>query len=100
MSGILLIAALSVVVEGLVQYSKNIYNWFAKGQAKTAVTQLVAIVVAVLLCFSANADLFRALGIVFEWPTVGVLLTGIFASRGANYVSDFISKLQNAGKSE
>lgn len=100
MSGIFLIVALAIIVEGLIQYSKNIYNWFAKGEAKTAITQLMAIVVAVILCFATNADLFSALGIVFEWPALGVLLTGIFASRGANYVSDFISKLQNVGKSE
>ncbi len=102
MSGILLIIALAIIVEGLIQYSKNIFKWLSKGEAKTAITQLMAIVVAVILCFSTGADLFSALGIVFKWPALGVVLTGIFASRGSNYVSDFIKKLEltNRGKSE
>lgn len=28
---------------------------------------------------------------------VGIVLTGIFGSRGANYVSDLVSKLRNIG---
>ena len=49
------------------------------------------------LLFPTGADMSSALGVVFDWPTIGVVLTGIFASRGANFVSDLISKLQNIG---
>ena len=41
-----------------------------------------------------GADLFVALGLDFRYDWIGVLLTGIFASRGANYVSDFVGRLR------
>ncbi|HHW46335.1 MAG TPA: hypothetical protein GXX17_05420 [Clostridiales bacterium] len=102
MNGILLLLTLSVVIEGLIQYGKNIYDWFAGGNAKTAITQLCAMTISILLCLATGADIFKAIGIYFYWPVLGVVLTGIFASRGSNYVSDFIKKLElsNRGKSE
>lgn len=97
MTGILLILAIAVIVEGLVQYGKNIYQGIIGNNVKTAVTQIAAIIIAVLLCFAANADIFEPLGIAFNYPYIGVILTGIFASRGSNYVSDLIKQLQNIG---
>ena len=50
--------------------------------------------IAVLLCFMTGGDLFVVVGISFVWPWLGIFLTGIIISRGANYVSDFIKRLQ------
>ena len=101
MKGILLIVVIAVIVEAVVEYAKSVYNLIAQRDFKTILLQAAAIAVAVLLCFSANADLFSALDIRFSHAWVGVLLTGIFASRGANYVSDLIGKLQSmTGKSQ
>ena len=101
MKGILLIVVIAVIVEAVVEYAKSVYNLIAQRDFKTILLQAAAIAVAVLLCFSANADLFSALDIRFSHAGVGVLLTGIFASRGANYVSDLIGKLQSmTGKSQ
>lgn len=36
-----------------------------------------------------------ALGVAFAVPWVGTVLTGIFASRGSNYISDLAKRLQN-----
>ena len=94
MQNIGLILALAVVVEGVVEYAKSIFNMFYKDGVKTAMLQALSIAISVLICFAANANLFTALGIVFEWDWIGVLLTGVFASRGANYVSDLIGKLE------
>jgi hypothetical protein len=52
-----------------------------------------AILASVLLCFAAGADLFKVVGITFAWPWVGVVLTGILGSRGANYLSDLLGKI-------
>ena len=41
----------------------------------------------VSLCFSAGADFYAA-------------LSGVFASRGANYVSDLVKKLQALGAAQ
>lgn len=93
MEGLTLIIALAIVTEALVEYGKIIGRAFIGNDIKTAVTQIVAIVVSVLLCFAAGADLFQVAGITFAWPWIGVVLTGILGSRGANYLSDFITKL-------
>ena len=50
--------------------------------------------------FELETDLFAALGLAFAARWVGVVLTGLFASRGANYVSDLLKKLQGLGKKQ
>lgn len=93
MEGLTLIIALAIVTEALVEYGKSIGKAIAGKDIKAAITQILAIVVSVLLCFAAGADLFQVVGITFAWPWVGVVLTGILGSRGANYLSDFLAKL-------
>ena len=100
MQGIILILALAVVVEAVVEYIKSIGKMFATGDWKTAVTQLSAAAIAIALCFAAGADLYAALGLRFAAPWIGTALTGLFASRGANYVSDLIGKLQALGQKQ
>lgn len=96
MENIVLILIMAIVVEALVEYGKTIGKAFTAGEAKTAVTQIMAIVVAVMLCLVANANLFSALGINLGYEWVGVVLTGIFASRGSNYVSDLVKRIQGS----
>ena len=93
MESIFLILALAVTVEALVEYCKSILKAFSDKQIKTAVTQLSAIVAACFLCIMANANVYDYLSIQFSYPIVGCILTGIIASRGSNYVSDFVKKI-------
>ena len=93
MTGLTLIITLTIVTEALVEYGKSIGKAFNGKDVKAAVTQVIAVIVSVLLCFAADADLFQVVGITFAWPWVGIVLTGILGSRGANYVSDFVAKL-------
>lgn len=97
MDKIALVIMLAVVVEALVEYGKSIGKAFADKQAKTAITQLCAVGVGILFCGAAGADMFAAVGVTFQIPWLGIILTGIFASRGANFVSDLVGKL-TAGK--
>ena len=59
--------------------------------------QAGAVALGVLLCFGVGADFYAALGVNFNVAWLGIALTGIFASRGANYVSDLVKKLQALG---
>ena len=93
METIVLFLTLAVTVEGLVEYVKNIIE----GERRAVVIQLCALVVAVALCVLAGADIYATLGVTFSVPYVGCVLTGIFASRGANYASDILGKLQSSG---
>ncbi len=94
MEGITLVIILAVTVEAVVEYIKSICAAFAGEGAKSAVLQLAAVAVSVLLCLASGADLYGWLGVPFVQPVIGVVLTGIFASRGANYVSDLIGRLR------
>ncbi|MBQ4333379.1 MAG: hypothetical protein IJC33_06355 [Clostridia bacterium] len=99
MEGIVRIIALAIIVEGLVEYGKSIGKAFAGDDRKMAITQLGAVVGGVVVSVAAGADLFAALGIHFVWPWLGVALTGIVISRGANYVSDFVGRLHKGKES-
>lgn len=100
MKGIALILVLAVIVEALIEYIKSIAKAFTKDAWRTAVTQLTSIVIAVFICLVANANLFAVLGVEFSIPWIGTVLTGVFASRGSNYVSDLIKRLQSFGGDE
>ena len=97
MENMALILMLAVTAEGLVEYGKSVGKALVERQA---VTQIGAVIVSVLLCFAAGADLYAAIGVELVYPWIGVLLTGIFASRGANYISDFIGKLTQGKKEQ
>ena len=76
-----LIIAVAILIEGLVEYGKNITEMFYGGEKKTAITQMVTIVVGIgLLGLTVN-------------HYIGMVLTGIVMSRGSNYVSDLIGKI-------
>ena len=61
-----IIIAVAILIEGLVEYGKNIADMFYGGENKTAITQI---------------------------HYIGMVLTGIVMSRGSNYVSDLIGKI-------
>jgi hypothetical protein len=92
MEGITLILAISILGEALVEYAKSVYDFFENKEFKKGITQLITILLGVLLAYAFGVDIFVTLGITVE-TTIGTFLTGIIISRGANYVSDLISKL-------
>ena len=89
---IAVIIAVAILIEGLVEYGKNIADMFYGGDKKTAITQIVTIVIGIALAFAFSADMFIPLGLTVN-HYVGMVLTGIVMSRGSNYVSDLISRI-------
>lgn len=94
MDMITLAIMMAVTVEGTVEICKSIVRAFVSSDIKTAVTQVTALVISVALCLAAGADAYAALGVEFHIPFLGMILTGILASRGSNYISDFVKQLQ------
>lgn len=92
---LVLVIVFAVLVEALIEYAKTVAKAFVGGEYKTAITQVVAIVLGIVICFAGNADVFAALGITFSIKYMGVVLTGIFISRGANYMSDLVKRIQS-----
>ena len=95
MQMILLAIVMAITVEALIEYVKQIAKALSSGEIKAAATQVASILLGVLLCLAVGADVYGALGVAFAVPWVGTVLTGIFASRGSNYISDLAKRLQN-----
>lgn len=100
MSKIVVVFISAVIVEGLVEYATTVAEMVEHKTYKKAAKQLFAIGLAVFICFQCGADAFAACGLHFALPWLGTALTGVFGSRGANYLSDFIKRLQSAGTRE
>ncbi len=63
---------------------------------KELTNRLGAIVIGLLVAFGANLDILALFGINVVIPYLGIVLTGILVSRGANYMHDLISKMKNS----
>ena len=98
MTGIIIFLMLALIVEAFIEYAKSIGKAMESGEWKTAVTQLCAVAVAMVLCFATSLDVFKLVGLEFAWAWLGVALTGVFISRGSNYAADFVKRLQNVKK--
>lgn len=96
MDMILLVLILAVTVEGFVEYGKSIAALATQKDKKPFILQLSALAAAVSLALLTGADFYSELGVVFAYPMVGSVFTGVFLSRGSNYVSDFIGRLRGA----
>ncbi len=96
MDDLALVLMLAVTVEALVEYAKSAVQMVVDRTIRCFVIRLAAIAVSVGLCLLAGADLYAVLGVTFRWQPVGCVLTGVFAARGANYVSDLVSALGTA----
>ena len=90
---LLLTAVIAVTVEALVEYGKTVLSAWQTARSKVIV-QLSAVIVSVCLCLLVGGDVFTALGVRFAWTPIGSILTGVFAARGANFLSDFVGRLR------
>lgn len=98
MKTITLIIMVAIVLEALVEYVKTFISMVENREYKTAITQGITIAMGVFLAIAFNLQLFNnAMSEFYEGlhinPTLDMILTGILFSRGANYFSDFVSRL-------
>ena len=47
-----------------------------------------ALMVGLLIALGTGADIFQVLDIPFRIPYIGIVLTGLMISRGANFIHD------------
>lgn len=91
----------AILCEALVEYVKTIVTMFEEREYKTAVTQLITILLGIGLAFAFNLQLFNnAIGEFYDSLYINgnldIIITGILFSRGSNYFSDIVSKLTRA----
>ena len=91
----------AVIVEALVEYGQTIYDMVAEYEYKKAIKQGVAIAIAILFSFQLKVTLLAWLMAdtfaVTVNPVFDMIVSGIFMSRGANYLSDFIRMIFRIG---
>ncbi|HHT66063.1 MAG: hypothetical protein ACOX25_05710 [Caldicoprobacterales bacterium] len=80
--------AIAIVAESIWETIKMMgkdgkFNWDRIG----------AMIVGLLIAFGTGADLFQMLGIPFRIPYLGIFLTGMLISRGANFIHDLFLAL-------
>ena len=63
-------------------------------EGKLSIDRIGALVIGLLIAFVTSCDIFQLINIPVVIPYVGIVLTGILISRGANFVHDLLSKLQ------
>ena len=85
MQGLLLIGAIGILTESLITYFKEIKN-------NTILTGTLVIGISLSALF--NVRLFEFLGMETN-VYADLILTGIIASRGSNYIYDIVGKLTN-----
>ena len=83
----------------MVEYGKTIGKTFEDGEYKLGITQLITIIAGVGFAFLFGLQLFAALDIAVH-PVTDMILTGIIISRGSNYASNLISRLQHVPEPE
>jgi hypothetical protein len=88
-----LIITIAVLLEALVEYGKTVVKAFSDGEIKLGVTHAMTIIIGVGFAFLFQLTLFKSLGIEVD-PVADMILTGVIISRGSNYASDLITRLQ------
>lgn len=88
------IIVISMLCEAVWESLKMVWQ----GEKHLTLDKFGALVMSVLISFATGLDLLVLLEIDSSIPYIGVLLTGILLSRGANFLHDLISKLSNSSK--
>ena len=58
--------------------------------SKVDINRIGSAILGILLCILANVDFFELVGVELSIPIVGVVLSGLLVSRGANFVHDLL----------
>jgi hypothetical protein len=64
-------------------------------EGKISIDRIGALVVGLLLALGTGLDLMTLVGIPMKLPYVGMVLTGILISRGANFIHDILGSIDN-----
>lgn len=82
----------AILVEAIWENLKMIWE-----EGKVSINKCGSLILAILICILGNIDIFPVVGITLSVPAIGAAMTGIIVSRGANFVNDLFTKLNNKG---
>ncbi|TDT63437.1 hypothetical protein [Fonticella tunisiensis] len=64
-------------------------------QGKVSIDRIGALIIGLLLALGTGLDLMAMIGVPMKVPYVGMILTGLLISRGANFVHDILASINN-----
>lgn len=85
---ILSLIVVALIVEAVWETSKMIWQ-----NGKLSIDRIGAIVVSEVFVYGIQVDMFTMIGLPFHMHFVGMALTGLLISRGANFVHDLLVKI-------
>ncbi len=92
MNALVCVLVMSLLVESVWETLKLVWE-------KGFDWQRVAIILlSIGVCIAYNLDLISMVGISSNIPVIGMILTGILSSRGANFVNDIFTKVYKLRK--
>lgn len=62
-------------------------------KGKISKDRIGAMAISILISFGTGIDLFEIVGIPLMIPYIGIVFTGLLASRGANFIHDLYNKI-------
>lgn len=88
------IVVLAVLCEAIWENLKMIWE-----NGKFSINRLGALILGIVIALATQIDLFAVLDIEII-PVIGSIFTGILISRGANFIHDLLTKIQEFSKGE
>lgn len=88
------IIILAMLCEAIWENLKMIWE-----NGKFSINRLGALALGIIIAIATQIDLFKILDIEII-PIIGNVFTGILISRGANFIHDLLTKIQELSKGE
>lgn len=90
MEGFLQLLVMGVLVEAVWENSKIVWQ-----DGKFSIDMLGALLLGIIIAIATGTDILLIAGLHSTIPILGMVLSGILASRGANVVHDIIEKIRD-----
>lgn len=100
MKTIILLFMISMITEALVDYFEFLFDFIEDDSIRKVVKQMVALAISIVFAFQFSAGLIAVATAEFGAtvnPIFDSVITGIFCSRGANYLANIIRLIISAG---
>ncbi len=81
---------MAILIEAIWENLKIIWQ-----DGKVNLNQIGVLVLSIIISLLTGIDIFSTFGIIMQIPYASSILTGIIASRGANFIHDLMKKINS-----
>ena len=86
------LVTIAVLVEAIWENIKRAYT------DSLQVSVIGSLVISIVVCVLTGVDVFEIIGLPIKVAFVGSIFTGVIAARGANFVNDLFTRLNDPKK--